>query len=330
MTTNAIQHDASWFDKVHSWIRDTLSHHNISLNGEIETIHQRPWSCILRVPSNSGSLYFKATVGIAAYEIGLTDYLSKLVPNHSPRLLAVNQERGWMIMQDGGQRLRESLIESPDWNHWETLLPQFAKVQQEVAKVPAELLALGIPNRSLTELPRLYQELLAETDWFQLDLPEGLSSAEYQRLQDLVPVVQEKSQQLASFAIPESLQHGDLHDANIFHEGNRYAFYDWGDSSFSHPFFSLRTAYVSAEIRFGLDEYSPELQRLRDAYLAAWYEYETPENLIAAFGLAEELWAISSALIWRQSILSSTPEEREDYAHVIPSLSKEFLSLIKA
>jgi hypothetical protein len=234
-----------------------------------------------------------------------------------------------MIMEDGGQRLRESLIEKPDWQHWENLLPQFAKVQEEAAKVPAEILALGIPNRSLAELPRLYQELLAETDWFQLDLPDGLSAAEYQRLQELVPVVREKAQRLASFAIPESIHHGDLHDANIFHEGSNYAFYDWGDCSFSHPFFSLRTAYVSAEIRFGLDEGSPELQRLRNAYLAAWRDYESEENLPEAFGLAEELWAISSALIWRQTILSSAPDERKDYAHVIPSLSKEFLGLIK-
>jgi hypothetical protein len=317
---------SAWLQEVKDWVQAQ----GIQTSGEIENIHQRPWSCILKIPSTMGNLFFKATAGLAAHEIALTDFLSKLMPNHSPKLVAVNSERAWMIMEDGGQRLRESLIQQADWAHWESLLPQFAKLQQEAAKVSGEIYALGLPNRNLEQFPRLYESMLSETDWFRVDLEDGLSAAELQKLHDLIKVVQEKSDALSGYAIPESIHHGDLHDANIFHNKGMYRFFDWGDSSFSHPFFSLRTSYVSAEMRFGLDEGSPELHRLRNAYLAAWRDYDTEANLLAAFGLAEELWSISSMLIWRQSVLSSAPDERKDYAHVIPSLSKEFLSLIKA
>ena len=101
----------------------------------------------------------------------------------------------------------------------------------------------------------------------------------------------------------------------------------------THPcrthFFSLRTAYVSVEMRFDLDENSPELYRLRNAYLPAWREFETDQNLQTVFGLALELWSISSALIWNQVIQSLDSESRKDYAHVLLSLAREFLSLIK-
>jgi hypothetical protein len=111
-----------------------------------------------------------------------------------------------------------------------------------------------------------------------------------------------------------------LHDANIFHHAGQYQFYDWGDASLSHPFFSLRTAYVSAEIRFGLEENDPSLVRLRDAYLAAWRDYASETDLRDAFALAQSLWAISSALSWQQVVDAST-----GYDHVLPALMEEFL-----
>jgi hypothetical protein len=321
--------NAAWLDDVENWIDGVLKTEGLETSGSIEIIHSRLWSCVLRIPTNSQTLYFKATADFASHEIGLSSFLSKLAPELCPKLIATDVERGWMIMRDGGQRLRESLIAKPEWEHWERLLPEYASLQQEAAKSRDEILALGVRNLGLAELARLYQEWLA-VDWFQIDSSEGISTSDYQRLQDLAPLVKEKAEALASYRIPESLHHGDLHDANIFHDGSKYSFFDWGDSSFSHPFFSLRTAFVSVENRFGLDEGSPELIRLRNPYLAAWREYETEAHLLEAFGLAEELWVIPTAQNWAQVILASSPETRQDYAHIMPSLAKELLGLIKA
>jgi hypothetical protein len=66
-------------------VREWIEAQGIGIRGAIENIHQRPWSCILRVPGNSGTLYFKATAGLAAHEIGFTAFLSKLVPQHTPQ-----------------------------------------------------------------------------------------------------------------------------------------------------------------------------------------------------------------------------------------------------
>lgn len=321
---------SEWRNQAHSWIHHQLETHKIEQLGEIEQVHIQPWSTILRIPVSEGALFFKAAVALLAHESAVIELLSQIMPEHLPELLALDTSQGWILMRDCGSRLRETMIAEPEFKFWEELLPDFAKLQIAASKLSDKFLAMGIPNRSLENLPQLYENLLAEEVRFRIEQENGLSAEEYQRLHDLKPVFKQKCEQLANYPIPQSLHHGDLHDANIFHNGEHYLFLDWGDCSYSHPFFSMRTAYVSAEIRLDLEEYSPQLHRLRDAYLSGWREFGTAEQLLEAFGLAEELWAVSSMLIWYRSITSLDEASQAEFAHVIPSLSQEFMSLIKS
>ena len=318
-----------WLDKAQAWVQDNLEAQEIKYSPEMEQIHDYPWSTIFRISSESGNLFFKATADVTAYEIAFSAYIKSINQYAMPDLIAVNPQEWWMIMRDGGQRLREQIQVDLDWEHWERLLPQYAALQIEASKDIDALLATGIPDRRLNNLSQLFRDVIANRALFQPDTDEALSDQDYQRLIDLVPVVAAKCKQLSAYAIPETIHHGDLHDGNIFYDGRHYTFYDWGDICLSHPCFSLRTAYVSAEIRFDLDEYSPELHRLRDAYLPVWREFETEENLLAAFDLAMELWAISSMLSWHQGISQMNAKHYEDYKHVLPSLAEELFTLIK-
>ncbi len=90
-------------------------------------------------------------------------------------------------------------------------------------------------------------------------------SGPIERLLGLSPRVAELSERLADYRIPETLIHGDLNDGNVFVGGMSPVFIDWGDGCISHPFYSLRTVLVSAEISLGLEE---NFHPLRDAYLA--------------------------------------------------------------
>jgi aminoglycoside phosphotransferase (APT) family kinase protein len=178
-------------------------------------------------------------------------------------------------------------------------------------------------------MPGRYRQILAQKEVFQIGLPHGISDEEYQRLHDVADVFAQKCAELASYAVPETIQHGDLHDGNIFYNDGSYVFYDWGDCSISHPFFSLRTAYVSIENRFNLAEGALEFQPLTQAYVRAWREFETEERLTAAAGLAEELRAIGSLLSWYEVVERLEGEEQTKYAHAIPSLAQEFLANLK-
>ncbi|NYV78254.1 aminoglycoside phosphotransferase family protein, partial [Streptomyces sp. UH6] len=78
-------------------------------------------------------------------------------------------------------------------------------------------------------------------------------------------------------------------------EPGRHTFFDWGDSSVTHPFCSLLV--TSRVFRY---EYGDEaLPRLRDAYLDAWTAPgRTARDLRRALGHALRLAALTRAAAW--------------------------------
>lgn len=315
---------SDWLQVVRRWIHDTLSEQAIKIIGEIEQPHLQPWSTVMQIPTNIGNVYFKASAPVIAHEPEITRALYGWRPDCIPEVLAIENMQGWMLMRDGGQRLREEFGENGDIQYWEDILKSYANLQKDLVDHVDELLELGSRDRKLASLPKLYDQLLSETDWLMIDEQEGLTATECQQLRVASQQVVEKCEKLSEYGIPDSLHHNDLHDGNIFSCQGRVAFFDWGDSSISHPFFSLRTVFISIENTFRLNETHPAFDHLSKIYLETWKTYQTEENLIAAFNLARQLWAISSAIKYK-TLLSNMPIFRDEYSGAIPSLLKEFL-----
>ena len=302
----------------------------IHVTGPIDQPHIRPWSTVLRAPTGAGDVFFKATAPVLVHEAALTQALSQWHSDCMPHVLAADLKRGWMLMSDGGRRLREVLEVDRDVRHWETLMPIYAEVQMELAGRLDDLLALSVPDRRVAKLPTRYKQLLADREILRIDLPGGIPSAEYRRLNDFTSQFAAMCERLANYRVPDSLHHGDFHDGNIFASDGRYVFFDWGDASVSHPFFSLRTTHVSLEYTLKLAEGSPVFEQISEAYLEPWTKYETKERLLAAFKLAQRLWSISSALSWHRAVSSLEGSLRDDYCTVVPSLLQEFLGANRA
>ncbi|MCB9420218.1 MAG: phosphotransferase [Ardenticatenaceae bacterium] len=315
-----------WLEQVHQWIWDELAVQAITVTGPIDQFHIRPWSTVMRAPTNQGNVYFKASTSVCGHDTAVTQTIFRYRPDTIPAVLAVDAKRGWLLLADGGQRLREAFREEKKpMQDWSAILADYARLQMDLAGHVAEFLAGGTPDQRLARLPALYEEVLADTQWLLIDQPDGLTAAEYERLLAAVPQVTEMCRQLAGYAVPESLHHNDLHDGNIFIRDGRYLFFDWGDSSISHPFFCLRTVFISMENTFGLAENDPIFDTFGRDYWLCWRQFETELNLADAFALARKLWALSSALKYRMH-LSQVVEMRAQYAGAVPSLLQEFLA----
>jgi hypothetical protein len=316
-----------WIRQASAWIHAGLEQHGITVLGPIEQPHVRPWSTVLRAATSAGNIYFKATASMLMHETAITQALSRWQPVCSPTLLAADLQRGWMLMADGGKRLREILNVDRDIQHWEKLLPIYAEVQIELVSRLRILLELGMPDRRLATLPEQYARLLDDRRALRINRPGGLTQGEYQRLRDYQSPFSGLCEQLLGYRIPESIHHGDFHDGNVFLNNGRYVFFDWGDSCIAHPFFSLRTVFVSVENTLQLTEDAPDFARLRDAYLEPWTRYESREHLLAACKLAQRLSPVCSALGWYRVISSLDESLGHDYAGAIPGLFQEFLSM---
>ncbi len=307
-----------------SWIEQALAQQGINLTGEIVETHVRPWSSVLRVPTNAGDVYFKATGPAFAFEPPVTEALYRWRPDRVTRVLAVDADRGWMLTADGGRTLRMAFQEGLGVRTWDEALSLYAGLQIDLARHIAELLAMGARDRRLALLPDLYRDLVEDTEWLLIGEKDGLTSQEHARLMAAIPEVEAMCGRLASYNIPESLHHNDLHDANIFYNNGNFIFFDWGDSSIAHPFFSLRTVFVSVEYTFDLEEDDPILEEIARAYLRPWAKFEEEESLWEVFSLARRLWSLSSAVKYKTQ-MRLIEGMREEYATAVPGLLQEFL-----
>ena len=315
-----------WLEKAHTWIHQELAKRSIKVVGPIEQHHIRPWSTVLLVPTDRGNIYFKATAEVLGHEPAVSQAISRWQPDLIPEVLAIDAERRWMLMVDGGQRLRDAFRAGLAVDSWSQILAKYALLQQTLSNHVEELLLFGVRDRRLSVLPGLFTELLSKREFLLIDRSGGITSSEYQRLLDRRPRVSEMCRQLAGFNIPASLHHNDLHDANIFIDKDSYLFFDWGDSSVSHPFFSLRTVFVSIENTFGLQEEHHIFEDLASDYLDAWRDYKSKEDLLHAFEISRRLWSISSAVKY-QTLLVHMESIRNDFAEAVPGLLQEFLAL---
>jgi aminoglycoside/choline kinase family phosphotransferase len=281
----------------------------------------------MRVPTNEGTIFFKATAGETIYEIALTQKLVEWLPDCMPELIAVDTARGWMLMRDGGEQLRASIRPTQDIKPWQPVITRYAELQVGLAEQLSEILALGIPDHRPSALPALYTQLLTDAEILLIDQEKGLTSAEYQQLQNMTARLPQICADLIAFGIPDSLNHGDFHDGNILLKNGRVTFFDWGDASVTHPFVSLRTFFVSIEIALKLDDYAftPEMSQLLDRYLEAWQAYGSKEALLSAYRLSKPVASIVTALKWYQTISRLEGSLREEYAGIVPEVLREFL-----
>ncbi len=116
---------------------------------------------------------------------------------------------------------------------------------------------------------------------------------EVSRLREFAPRFGDLCDQLAAHDVPETVQHDDLHMANVFARGEQLRLLDWGDASISHPFASLVVTFRFLEEVTGLPPGDAWFARLRDAYLEPW-----GHGLAGVFALALRVGSFAHTFAW--------------------------------
>lgn len=279
--------DSDWRASALAWARQELLRLRYSAD-EPDQFHVRPWSTVFRIPTSDGNVYLKAVPTRLAHEVRLTQWLADRFPDRVLSVLAADAERGLMLLPEGGRRLRDV---GTDLRGWERLVGEYAQLQLLVAPHAPELLALGVPDRRLASLPNALAAMLPA--------PER-AITRYATL----------CSELAAVGLPETIQMDDLHDGNVFMDGDRLRVFDWGDASVAHPFVSLGMILATVAQGWQLPRDDAAVERVRDAYLEPYRDFASPATLRSAAALAERVAPTVRILAWQLAHEGAPPEDQ--------------------
>ncbi len=301
--------DPAWHAEVRLWIEQRLAEHGMAITSSVTQPHIRPWSTALAIPTTAGQVWFKAAGPGTRHEVPLVDAMVRWRIPGVLEPLALQLDRGWMLLPDGGTRLRDVADGGPGLEHWVRILPEWASMQRQLASHASELIAIGIPDLRPSRLPDLLASLADDPD-------ASLTEEDRSRLRELVPTFAGWCAELEAHGIQPSLQHDDLHDGNVFVGGTGDRIFDWGDAGVAHPFGTLLVTLRSVASR-GLGE-EPDatrtLDRLRDAYLEPWTDGHSLAELTRIATVAMRVAIVGRSLSWKRSLIGIPKDDRGEWA----------------
>jgi hypothetical protein len=292
----------AWFGETERWLLASLERLGTEATGPVRQVLVWELSSVLRAPTPGGDVYLKASVDSPLFgdEGAMTALLAELYPDSVPAPPAVDRDRRLTLLADFGEVI--------GWNApadiRDEALRAFARIQVDATAHTGRLLAAGFLDRRLDWLAAEARAWLPEIEATgrlpSIDASTWLSPEEMAEVRDAGPRLAELCAELATFAIPPSLVHGDLHLGNVAY-GKRGGclFFDWTDACVAHPFMDVA---VTIE-----DDEEPVRRRRVDAYLAEWAAFEPPERLLRAWLIADPLSALHHAISYRSIVESLAP-----------------------
>jgi hypothetical protein len=268
----------------------------------------------MRVPVAGGVTWFKACAPIQAFEPRLTAELHARWPDRVSEVLAIDETRSWLLLGDAGIAVTE---QGNPPETWLEALPSYAELQKGETAYALDHIAHGVPDLRTAQLPAGYQRLLAS------ELPIARDAVN--RLRSYAPRFAELCGGLAELGIQESVQHDDLHMANLYSDGESLRIVDWGDSSIAHPFFSAVVTFRFLEEFNHLAVDDPWFHRLRDAYLEPW-----GSGLEESFEVALRVGWFAHAIAWTRQRAALPPEARPDFDRAFAIILQRAVAQMRA
>jgi len=285
-----------WLPEVREWIEQEAARLGHAVVG-IEQVKHWSISSVLRIETDGPDLYFKVPARLPLFvdEAKVTARLAERFPDHVPAPLSIEPARGWLLLAPFDELFT---FAAPLAVRKESLR-RFAGLQRRASELVDELLADGCLDRRLAVLETQIDPLMTD--------PEAvarLTADEVGELRRLSPALKELCRRLASFGLPSTLVHGDLHMLNVARLDGQLIYFDWSDACVAHPFIDL----------LSLEWEKDEVTRaaLLDAYLEAWQGVETAERLQEAAALAAVAIPLHHAVSYQHIVAGLEPAAKPE------------------
>lgn len=215
-----------WHDEVEEWIDAVLAAHGRTRTGRLRT--HRVWSvsAVHTVPTDSETLWFKASCDHFAAEAGIVETLASHLPGLLPDVVAADRARSWLLTEP-----LAGVSDGAPADVAAVLAPRWAAAQAASLGWLDALRRAGAPDRGVEPTLTAWREAIATNP--ELD---DLTAHERAALTGAIPVVEARVRELWSCGFPDTLGHGDLHTGNVAFDGVHARIFDWSDACITHPF----------------------------------------------------------------------------------------------
>jgi hypothetical protein len=289
---------AAWRVEATGWADEALAPLGRHVHG-VEQPHLRPWATALRLRLDDDSVvWLKAAAPRTSFEVGAYEVLATVVPDHVLEPLALDAERGWMLLPDGGLSLGERL-EGPELlDALVQALVSYGEVQRALEPHVDELLAAGVHDMRPAVMPERFDEAVEAVRSVAVEERDVTGQVVADRVAGMRAQVVAWCDQLADSGLPASLDHNDLHPWNVLggaRTGEPARFYDWGDAVVAHPFAAALVPLGMVHDPLGGGDEG--VARARSAYLGG-FEAPPGEDLGETLEVACRVAKVARTLTW--------------------------------
>ena len=264
--------DPDWQVGVDAWIDGALHGTDVVRRGPSEVRNFWSLSAVERVPvtgiRGDDAVFFKAACPWFRTEPALTQFVAGVAGRSVPELIAVDTERGWMLMRafelDDHERNTQAGVPAAR---------EIARLQVILADRIDELLDIGAPDRRLANTVEALTKIITES--VELD---QLSADDQRAARSALPLLVDQLTALEATGMPYSLGHGDLHLGNVTLVDDHVVLFDWTDAAVTFPVLDVALLAQSS----GVDDHDAVL----DAYASIWRESHPAADVDEALRLA--------------------------------------------
>lgn len=293
----------AWLADVRAWITGTVGEPDA-----VELVRERIWGAVHRVEIPGRRVFFKATGPGGRHEPVILADIAPRWPGLGPDVVAADLERSWLLMEDHGTAMWDTVDVAEQVVIFEHLLPHYAEMQRESGDLIGRWIDAGTPDRRVTQLPAMLDGLLNGELWRD-ELP--LASDERLAIDATRPLFERVCAELAATPFADAIDHSDLHGGNVLVGRGEPRLVDWGDSCVTHPFASPFVVFQHAVAKLAPDERRDAALRLRDAYLEPWRADADRGELVRTFAAATWIAYVVRALNFAHQLDDTAPDASE-------------------
>jgi hypothetical protein len=265
----------SWLRELFRWTEEQVAPLGLRVTGGFRQWNASPTFGLVRIETNDGALWFKATGEPNAHELAVSLLLARLFPSHVPRILGIHRSwNGWLSAEATGT----ALDEISDCSTWERVAEELAELQIASIGKSGELLEGKCKDLRLPGLVKCVDPFLTRMADF-MDLQEKKTPAPLanSELVSLREALKESCAVLQSSGLPDTLGHLDFNPGNILVSDEHCVFLDWAEGCVTNPLITFEYFRRHMERR-GPKEPAADA-RLSAAYLRPWEAFFSPEDL---------------------------------------------------